>query len=61
MNTNYNDYNYSLYLLEKESTFIVGEKQIRGTIIEVDEYGELKLHLENDIKSFKMKEISYTI
>ena len=61
MSTNYNDYNHSLYLLGKESNFIVGEKQIRGTIIEVDENGDLKLHLENDIKSFKMKEISYAI
>ena len=61
MNINYNDYNHSLYLLGKESNFIIGEKQIRGTIIEVDENGDLKLCLENDIKSLKMKEISYTI
>ena len=32
MSTNYNDYNYSLYLLGKESTFIVGERQIRVSI-----------------------------
>ena len=61
MNTNYNDYNHSLYLLGKESTFIIGEKRIRGTIKEVGENGDLKLCLENDIKSLKMKEISYTI
>lgn len=59
--TNYNDYNYYLYLKGKKSTFIIGNKQIRGSIIEVDKSGEIKLRLKNDIKSFQMKEISYTI
>ena len=61
MNTNYNDYNCYLYLKGKKSTFIIGEKQTRGTIIDVDRSGELKLRLKNDIESFQMKEISYTI
>ena len=37
------------------------KKQIRGTIIEVDKSGEIKLCLENDIKSFQMKKISYAV
>ena len=61
MNQNYFDYNNSLYLKDKVSTFeINGEKKV-GIIKYVNKKGLLFLETDNGIKFFRMKEISFLV
>lgn len=61
INDNYIDYNNSLYLKDKVSTFeIDGEKKI-GIVKSVNKEGFLSLETENGINVFRMKEISFLV
>lgn len=58
---NYFDYNNSLYLKEKVSTFDINGLKKVGIIKCVNKKGLLNLETNNGIKVFRIKEISYLV
>ena len=53
------DYLKKLFRINEEHLFIIDDTQVKGMIVGIDEYGFLQIEINENIKSFDIKEVKY--
>ncbi len=53
------EYLKKLFRINKEHLFIIDNKRVKGMIVGIDEFGFLQIKINNNIKSFDIKDVKY--